>query len=43
MKGPSEDASVPLEKEKKAITSGEVGRDLGGKLDQKRGTWSGIE
>jgi hypothetical protein len=31
LKYPSEDASVPLEREKKAITSGEGGRDLGGK------------
>ena len=33
LKGPSEDASVPLGREKKAITSGEGGRDLGGKVD----------
>jgi hypothetical protein len=32
MKCPSEDASVPLGREKKAITSGEGGRDLGGKV-----------
>ena len=31
LKCPSEDASVPLGREKKAITSGEGGRDLGGK------------
>ena len=29
----SEDASVPLGREKKAITSGEGGEDLGGKVD----------
>ena len=33
LKGPSEDASVPLRREKKAITRGEGGRDLGGKWD----------
>jgi hypothetical protein len=33
VKCPSKDASVPLEREKKAITSGEGERDLGGKLD----------
>ena len=33
LKGPSEDTSVPLGREKKAITSGEGGRDLGGKVD----------
>ena len=33
LKCPSEDASVPLGREKKAITSGEGGRDLGGKVD----------
>ena len=33
MKDPSEEASVPLGKEKKAITRGEGGRDLGGKWD----------
>jgi hypothetical protein len=31
LKGPSEDTSVPLGKEKKAITMGEGGRDLRGK------------
>jgi hypothetical protein len=36
---PSEDASVPLGREKKEITSGEGGRDLGVKGD---GGW-GIE
>ena len=30
----SEDTSVPLGREKKAITSGEGGRDLGGKVDR---------
>ena len=41
LKCPSEDASVPLGREKKAITSGEGGRDLGGKVDgegEMRGT-----
>ena len=33
MKCPNEDASVPLRGEKKAITSGDGGRDLGGKVD----------
>jgi hypothetical protein len=33
VKCPSEDASVPLGREKKAITSWEGGRDLGGKVD----------
>jgi hypothetical protein len=33
LKGPSEDASVPLEREKKATTSGDGGRDLGRKVD----------
>ena len=33
LKGPSEDALVPLGREKKVITSGEGGRDLGGKVD----------
>jgi hypothetical protein len=32
-KGPSEDDSVPLGREKKSITSGERGRDRGGKVD----------
>jgi hypothetical protein len=31
MKGPSEDASVPLGRQKKATTSREIGRDLEGK------------
>jgi hypothetical protein len=33
LKCPSEDASVPLEKEKRTITSKKGGRDLGGKVD----------
>jgi hypothetical protein len=33
VKCPSEDTSVPLGREKKAITNGEGGRDLGGKVD----------
>jgi hypothetical protein len=36
LKCPSEDASVSLGREKKAITSGEGGRDLGGK---ENGGW----
>ena len=35
---PSEDASVPLGREKKVITSGEGWRDLGGKVD-RGGEW----
>ena len=34
LKCPSEDASVPLGREKKAITSGKGGRDLGGKVSR---------
>ena len=41
LKCPSEDASVPLGREKKAITSGEGGRDLGGKVDRGRGYMRG--
>jgi hypothetical protein len=37
LKCPSEDASVPLGREKKANTSGEGGRDLGGKVDRVGG------
>jgi hypothetical protein len=37
LNGPSEDASIPLEREKKAFTSGERRRDLRGKVD--RGKW----
>ena len=33
LKCPSEDTSVPLGREKKAITSGKGGRDLGGKVN----------
>jgi hypothetical protein len=36
LKSSSKDASVPLGREKKAITSGEGGRDLGGKVDGGR-------
>ena len=32
----SEEISVPLGREKKAITSGEGGRDMGGKVDRGR-------
>ena len=39
LKCPSEDASVPLGREKKAITSGKGGRDLGGKVDKVGGVW----
>jgi hypothetical protein len=42
LKCPTEDASVPLGKEKKTITSGEGGRDLEGKVDGGRGR-SGVE
>ena len=44
LKCPNEDTSVPLGREKKAITSGEGQRDFGGKVDRvvwewgKRGT-----
>ena len=38
---PSEDASVPLGREKKAITSGEGGRELGGKMGRVWGVGSG--
>ena len=38
LKCPSEDASVPLGREKKAITSGEGGRDLGGKAEGRQGS-----
>ena len=31
---PSEDSSVPLGREKTAITSGEIGRELRGKVDE---------
>ena len=41
LKCPSEDASVPLEREKKAIISGEGGRDLGGKVDRGPGLGRG--
>jgi hypothetical protein len=37
LKCPSEDAPVPLGREKKAMTSGEGGRDLGGKGGRGRG------
>jgi hypothetical protein len=33
LKCPSEDALVPLGREKKSITNREGGRDLGGKVD----------
>jgi hypothetical protein len=33
LKCPSEDASVPLGRKKKASTIGEGGRDMGGKVD----------
>ena len=41
-KCPSEEASVPLGREKKAITTWEEGRDLGGKVAGEQGTCSGI-
>ena len=34
-KSPSEDASIPLGREKKVITEGEGGRNLGGKGDRE--------
>jgi hypothetical protein len=37
LKSSSEDASVPLGREKKTIVSGEGGRDLGGKVDWEAG------
>jgi hypothetical protein len=37
LKCPSEDSSVPLGREKKAITSGEGGRYMGGKVDGGEG------
>jgi hypothetical protein len=36
LKCPGEDTSVPLGREKKAITSGEGGRELGGKVEGAR-------
>jgi hypothetical protein len=43
LKCPIEDAPVSLGREKKAITSGEGWRDLGGKVDRVRGSgqWTG--
>jgi hypothetical protein len=38
LKCPIEDASVPLGREKKAITSVKGGRNVGGKVD-RRGEW----
>jgi hypothetical protein len=42
---PTEAISVPLGREKKAITSGEGGRDLGEKVDGGGGEWGnyGVE
>jgi hypothetical protein len=34
-----EDASVPLGRKKKAFTSGDRGKDLGGKVDWSRVGW----
>jgi hypothetical protein len=39
LKCPSEDTSVLLGKEKKAISSGEGGRNLGEKVDRVGGQW----
>jgi hypothetical protein len=39
LKGPSEDASIPLGKEKKVITSWEGRWDLGGKVNGRGGEW----
>jgi hypothetical protein len=41
LKCPSEDTSVPLGREKKAITSGEGGRGLRGKVDRGGEWWGG--
>jgi hypothetical protein len=41
LKGPSEDASVSLGREKKTITSGEGERDLRGKVDWGEGWGEG--
>jgi hypothetical protein len=41
LKCPNEDASVSLGREKKVITSGEGGRDLGGKVDKVGGVVGG--
>ena len=41
MKCPSEDASVLLGREKRAITSGEGGRNVGGKVDWEVVQWEG--
>ena len=37
LKGPNEEATVPFGREKKAITSREEGKDLGGKMDEVGG------
>ena len=42
LKCPSEDTSVPLGREKKVITSGDEGRDLGGKELSGKGEGEGI-
>jgi hypothetical protein len=34
LKCPSEDTSVPLGREKKGITNGEGGKDMGGKVER---------
>ena len=34
LNGSSEDSPLPLGREKKGITSGEGGRDMGGKIDR---------
>ena len=36
LKGPSEDTSVPLGREKKATTSGEGRKNMGGKVERVR-------
>jgi hypothetical protein len=41
VKCPSEDTSVPLGREKKAITNGEEGRDLEGTVDKVGGRVEG--
>jgi hypothetical protein len=39
LKCPSEETSTPLERDKKAIISGEGGKDLDGKVDEVGGHW----
>jgi hypothetical protein len=41
LKCPSDNASVPLRREKKTVTSGEEGRNLRGKVDGAGSMWGG--